>query len=125
MADVALRPTFAQSELDRVRKSRITSIIQGRDNASTVANLAFPRILYGVSQRYGTSFMGTEASLTAISAVDLKSFHAKFYQPANAHLLVVGDVSADTTMGKLEKAFGMWKNTTAVPKVDLPAAAQH
>jgi zinc protease len=125
MADVALRPTFVPNELDRVRKSRITSIIQGRDNASTIANLAFPRILYGVSHRYGTSFMGTEASLTAITAADLKSFHDKVYQPANAHLLVVGDITADATIGKLEKAFGMWKNTTPVPRTELPAASQH
>jgi predicted Zn-dependent peptidase len=125
MADVVLWPTFAASELDRVRKSRITSIIQGRDNASTIANLAFPRILYGRSHRYGTSFMGTEASLNGITVTDLRTFHDRFYQPANAHLLVVGDITADSVVAKLEKAFGAWKNTGAAPKPEVPAAPQH
>jgi predicted Zn-dependent peptidase len=125
MADVVLRPAFAANELDRVRKSRITTIIQGRDNPATIASLAFPRLLFGRSHRYGTSFMGTEASLNAITASDLKTFHDRFYQPSNAHLLVVGDITADAVLGKLEKAFGTWKNSGPVPKPEVPAAAQH
>jgi predicted Zn-dependent peptidase len=125
MADVALRPTFPQTELDRVRTSRITSIVQARDNPATIASLAFPRVLYGLSHRYGTSSGGTESSLKEMTTADLKSFHAKFYQPANAHAIVVGDIGADAAAAKLEKAFGAWKNVSPIAKPQLPAAAQH
>ena len=33
MADVALRPTFPAAELDRLRKERLTGLLQARDNA--------------------------------------------------------------------------------------------
>src|SRR6185436_13478041 len=32
MADVALRPTFPQTDLDRLKKERLTALLQARDN---------------------------------------------------------------------------------------------
>jgi predicted Zn-dependent peptidase len=120
MSDVALRPTFAPAEFDRVKKTRLTGILQGRDNASTLAALAFAKVLYGDAHRYGAPIGGTEASVTAMTAADVKAFHAKVYQPANAQLIVVGDVTAASILPKLEQQFGTWKNTGPVPKVTLP-----
>src|SRR5262249_6163460 len=59
MADVALRPTFPQNELDRLRRERLTSILQARDNAATINTLAFSRVLYGPNHRYGIAANGT------------------------------------------------------------------
>ena len=56
---------------------------------------------------------------------ELKDFYATHYQPQNAYLLVVGDVTPDSILPKLEKAIGGWKNGGAVPKPALPAATQH
>jgi len=126
MADVALRPAFAQAELDRVRKTRLTSILQARDNASTLATLAYSRVLYGNRHRYGTSSSGTETSITEVSVNDLKTFYAAHYQPLNAHLVVVGDVSPASLVPKLESAFGGWKpGPAAATPAALPAALQH
>src|SRR5437762_2531261 len=58
MADVALRPTFPKDELERLRQQRLTSLIQARDDPSTIASLAFSRALYGADHRYGTAAMG-------------------------------------------------------------------
>ena len=126
MADVALRPSFAQTELDRVKKLRLSAFVQARDNPASIVAAAFPRVVYGPSHRYGTAAGGTESSISSMIVADLKSFHSTFYQPANAHLLVVGDVTPASVLPKLEKAFGSWKNgTTPVPKVTLPQATQH
>ncbi|MCC7044165.1 MAG: insulinase family protein [Acidobacteria bacterium] len=124
MADVALRPMFPLADLDRLRAERLTSLLQLRDNPSQLATAAFNRILYGAGHRYGTGVMGTEATNKALSADDLRAFHAAHYQPANAHLLVVGDVTASAVMPALEKAFGAWKNAGAAPRPTLPAAPQ-
>jgi predicted Zn-dependent peptidase len=55
----------------------------------------------------------------------LKSFYAAFYQPENAHVLVVGDVTADAVVQKLERALGSWKNAGGAPKSSLTDASQH
>jgi len=126
MADIALRPSFAQTELDRVKKLRLAGFVQARDNPGAIVAAAFPRVLYGLAHRYGTGSGGTETSIASMSVADLKSFHSTFYQPSNAHLLVIGDVTPSNILPKLEKVFGAWKNSaTAIPKVNLPAAPQH
>ncbi len=102
LADVVLRPTFPQSELDRLRKERLTRILQTRDQPSALASAAFARLVFGPRHRYGTPNLGNEASNSEMTAADLKAFYASFYQPQHAHLLVVGDVTADTVLPKLE-----------------------
>jgi predicted Zn-dependent peptidase len=52
MADVALRPTFPEAELERLRKERLTELLQARDDAASVAPMSFARLLYGPSHRY-------------------------------------------------------------------------
>ncbi len=84
MADVALRPTFPEAELNRLRQERITSLIQARDEPESISPLAFARLLYGPMHRYGTGATGTESTLEAMTTVpDLKAFHASYFQPAN------------------------------------------
>lgn len=124
MADVALRPTFPQADLDRLRAERLTALLQLKDNPSQLATAAFNRVLYGAEHRYGTGVTGTEATNKALSADDMRAFHAAHYQPSNAHLLVVGDVTAAAVMPALERAFGAWKNAGAVSRPVLPAATQ-
>src|SRR6266550_3852504 len=46
-ADVALRPSFPANEFERIRKNRLTELLQLRDQGPAIANLAFPAILYG------------------------------------------------------------------------------
>ena len=125
MADVALRPTFPTTELERVRKNRLTGLLQARDNPSSLAAMAYARLLFGARHRYGTGAGGSETSVAEISTKDLQTFYTAHYQPANAHLVVVGDVTPATVLAKLETAFGTWKNGAPVKKVVLPVAAQH
>jgi predicted Zn-dependent peptidase len=124
MADVALRPTFPQAELDRLRLERLTALLQARDDAAQVAPMAFARVVYGAAHRYGTSAMGTPATLKAFTTADLRSFHTAMYQPAAATLVVVGDVRADAVLPLLEKHFGGWKAGAAPARASLPAAPQ-
>ena len=124
MADVALRPTFPQADLERLRAERLTTLLQLSDNPSQLATAAFNRIVFGTSHRYGTGVMGTTATNTSLTGEQLRAFHAAHYQPQNGHLLVVGDVRAATIVPALERAFGAWKNAGAPVRATLPEAAQ-
>jgi predicted Zn-dependent peptidase len=125
MADVALRPTFPPAELERLRKERLTSLLQTRDTPSALASAAFSRIVFGPRHRYGTPLLGQDASVGEMSAADLRSFYTAHYQPSRSHLLVVGDVTAASIVPRLEKVFGGWKNAGAAAPAALPTAAQH
>jgi predicted Zn-dependent peptidase len=125
LADVVMRPTFAASEVDRLRKERLTSLLQTRDNVSAIASAAFARLVFGPRHRYGTPGMGNEASNTEMTAGELRAFHTAHYQPQHAYLLVVGDVTPETIVPRLERAFGSWKNSGASPKSAVAAAPAH
>jgi zinc protease len=124
MADVALRPTFPAPELERLRQERLTALIQTRDDAAAVAPPAFARVVYGAAHRFGTSAIGTTATLEAFTAEQLRAFHAASYRPDNATLLVVGDVTPAAVLPLLESAFGSWRAAESVARRPLPAAAQ-
>jgi len=128
MADVALRPTFPQTELDRLRKERITALLQDRDDAEAVAPKAFARLLYGATHRYGTAAIGTETTLKAMTLADLRAFHAAMIEPGNAALVVTGDTTLKAVQPLLEQHFGGWKGQpaarTAVAAAPQPPPAQ-
>ena len=124
MADVALRPTFPEAELDRLRQERLTALLQARDDPQSIAALAYPRIVFGPTHRYGTGAVGTETTLKAFTTQDLRTFHATYYQPSNATLVVVGDVTLDAVLPQLEKQFGGWKATGPVRRTTVPEAQQ-
>lgn len=139
MADVALRPTFPDRELQRVRQERLTSIVQAADNPAALVQFAFPRLVYGPRHRYGTASIGTAAALRAFTAADLRRFHAARYVPSNATLIVTGDVTPARVLPALESAFGAWTGAAAaaagiadapqlttrhVYLIDKPGAAQ-
>lgn len=115
-ADVALRPAFAQKELDRLRRERLTQILQIKDRAPMIADLAFSSILYGENHPYGRWQMGTEPSIEKMSRADLQRFYDAHYRPNNATLIVVGDVGPDDIAARVETLFGGWKRA-AVPAV--------
>jgi len=123
MADVALRPTFPQAELDRLRQERLTALLQARDDPAQVAPLTFSRVVFGETHRYGTAAMGTDATLKAFTTGDVRGFHESRYQPAGATLVVAGDVTAAAVLPLLEKHVGSWKGS-APARAPLPEARQ-
>jgi predicted Zn-dependent peptidase len=124
MADVALRPTFPDKELERLRQERITALLQARDDPASIAPMAFARVVFGPAHRYGTGAMGTETTLTAFTTADLHAFHAARFTPANATLIAVGDVRGDAIVPLLERHFGGWKAAAAGVRTPVPTAPQ-
>src|SRR5580765_8264603 len=124
MADVALRPTFPKDELERLRQQRLTSLLQARDDPGTIASVGFSRILYGPTHRYGTPTFGTADTIKAFAPDDLRAFYAAAFRPANAALLVVGDVVPDKVMPLMESSFGKWQGAGTAATAAKPPAVE-
>jgi predicted Zn-dependent peptidase len=123
MADVVLRPTFPQADLDRRRKERLTTLLQWRDEPSALASVIFNRTLYGPDHPYGRPSMGDEQSLRLLQRSDLKEFYDTWFRPNNATIIVVGDVTDKAIGSTLEAAFGQWRSAK-LPVHYLPTVAQ-
>jgi predicted Zn-dependent peptidase len=124
MSDVVARPTFPEGELKRLRDERLASLVEAQDDPEQLVAFAFPRLIYGAQQRYGTEPIGTAAALNKITTADLKAFHAAEYRPSNAALFVAGDVTAATVIPILEKGLGPWKGSAAPVAPAIPTAPQ-
>jgi predicted Zn-dependent peptidase len=138
-ADVALRPSFPMNEFERIRKNRLTDLIQLKDRPTAIANQAYAAILYGSSHPYGQSLIGNEGSIKSLTVGDLMSFYKTHFFPNNSTLIIVGDVNPAQIEGKVAGLFGKWERgitpsyqLTDAPKasgttiylIDKPSAAQ-
>jgi predicted Zn-dependent peptidase len=124
MADVVARPTFPEDELKRLREERLASLLEAQDDPGQLVQFAFPRMVFGASHRYGTSPIGTATSIKAITTADMKAFHAAVFVPSNAVLIVVGDVTAESVLPMLERAFGGWTGGAKAASARVPDAPQ-
>jgi predicted Zn-dependent peptidase len=107
--DVLTHPTMPEKEFARVKNDRLTSLLQQKDRPTTIASMAFGKILYGSAHPYGNDVSGTEQSIKDLTRNDLVKFYQTYYRPNNATLVVVGDVSMESMLPRLTKAFSDWK----------------
>jgi len=126
-ADVVLHSTFPDSEFARVKRERLTDLVELSDRAPAVADRAFASILFGADHPYGRPSLGTEQSVGAITADDARRFYDVTFDAGNATLIVVGDVTVDAVETKARALFGAWKqgppNGDPVPPPAKPATA--
>lgn len=124
-ADVALRPSFPGNEFERIRKNRLTDILQIKDRGPSIANQAYAAILYGSEHPYGTSMIGTQRSVESLSAADLKAFYTSEFKPNNSTLIVVGDVRPADVERRVNALFGNWQRGPVQTRTfSAPPAAQ-
>lgn len=138
-SDVVLHPSFPSEDFERVRKNRLTSLVQLKDRPTAIADQAYASILYGSEHPYGHNLIGTEASVKGMTTADLQSFYKSNFIPNSSTLIIVGDVNASQIESKIKSLFGSWPrgiqtqftfgntpkaNATTVYLIDKPGAAQ-
>jgi zinc protease len=68
--------------------------------------LRLPELLYATEHPYHHPVIGSHEDLEAAAVEDVKRFFDMYYVPANASLVIAGDVKADDTMQLAQKYFG-------------------
>jgi zinc protease len=119
-ADVALRPSFPANEFARVKQERLTALLQLKDRGPAIASLVYPTLLYGKDNPYGRSAVGTDVSVSAMTATDLSTFYHSHFVPDGATLIAVGDVTPAEVEQKVSALFSRWAREN-VPKVNVGA----
>ncbi len=117
MADVALRPTFPESELDLYRRNTIENLKFQRSQPGFLAGEQAARLVYGKHP-----YSNVSPSADDIEKLDrdtLVKFHAERFVPNNAIFIVVGDVKKDEFLADLNELFGDWQQGTGITN-DFP-----
>jgi len=122
LADAVRRPAFAPAELERLKKERLNTFLEWRNDPRTLASVIFNRTLYG-GHPYGIPRLGSESSIALITAEDLRKFYTSYFVPSNTTIIVVGDITGAHALARLESAFGKWKGKAQRPPV-LPVIRQ-
>ncbi|MDO8501738.1 MAG: pitrilysin family protein [Gemmatimonadaceae bacterium] len=116
-SDVVLQPSFPAEDFERVKKNRLTSLIQLKDRPTAIADQAYASILYGAAHPYGHNLIGSEASISAMSIADLQAFYSANFIPNNSILIIVGDVIPAQIENKIGSLFGGWQGGTVTPVI--------
>ncbi len=108
LADVSLRPTFPQAEVDRVRASRLASLQAMRQDPAQVGVVSAVAALFGPVHPYGYVELGTRESVERTTRDDLAAFWTRHFVPANAALVVSGPMDETALRPIVEQIFGGW-----------------
>ena len=106
LADVALNPTFPESEVKLAQQNALQGLKQQRSQAGFLANERMAHVLFG--QHPYSVISATPESINAMSHDKLLAFHRAMFVPNNAVLVVVGDVRRDELMQRINDLFGKW-----------------
>ncbi len=122
-ADVVMRPAFAQAELDRLKAQSLAGLAQSRQDPGRMAGRVLTAVMHGPDSAYGR--IATEASIAAIDRAGVAAFHARWFHPNNATLIVTGDTTLAEVRPQVEAAFTGWKSAPVperIAPISTPAA---
>lgn len=117
MAEVVLRPTFPESELDLYRRNTVEHLKFQRSQPGFLAGEQAARLIYGDHPYSQVS--PDAADIERLTRGALVDFHTVALIPNNAIFFVVGDVKRDEIISEIRGLFGDWQ-PGKVPQGDFP-----
>ena len=120
-AEILRDPTFPEHELERVRREHLTDLRRGKDEPNVVAEQLMSGLVYERATGYGHPIAGTESSVAALTRDDILRQFGLMAGPAQAELIVVGDVGMDEVTRLTEQVFGSWTGGGTAPQATTEA----
>ena len=109
LADVARNPAFPADMVEIQRKQQLAAIEQQQASPVGAAQRVLPALVYGPGHAYAAPGGGGDpAAVAKLTRAELAAWHAKWFLPNNATLIVAGDVTMKDLMPALERSFGSW-----------------
>ncbi len=108
LADVTLRPTFPENEVELARENTKQLLIQQRAQPTFLASERISQVMFGEHPYSRVS--PTPASLDAMTRESLAEFRNATFVPNNAVMIIVGDVDHREMVTRIGDLFGSWKS---------------
>lgn len=106
-AEIIREPAYADEDVYRHIELRRADIAQELINSARAARRAFHAAVFSPNARLSRPVGGQLASLANITAAGLRDFHDRYWRPANATLIIAGELP-DAMSDLVEAAFGSW-----------------
>jgi zinc protease len=121
VSDVAVHPSFPETELAAERDKLISSIESTGNSAESLVTPHARNLYFGDGDPRGR--FASKRSVAAIDRAALLAFHDAWYKPNNSILVVSGDFDPTALHRSLAKWFGGWKRgrLPSLPALALPA----
>ena len=110
MADAAINPNFTQEEFEKEKAKLITGLKSQEKDVSAISNRVQSALAYGVDHPYGE--FTTEETANNVTLADVEKFYRNYFVPANAYIIVIGDVDFKETKKLVNKNFTPWLKAT-------------
>ncbi|WP_089944896.1 M16 family metallopeptidase, partial [Candidatus Entotheonella palauensis] len=124
-ADVIMRPTFPQAEVDKTRRLMIAAIQRQQDDWRAELRNLFHATHFNASP-YRLRPAGRATALEQLSRADVTAFHQRYAVPNNMALAIVGDIDIERTAALVERAFtGFQPRETTFPDIAIDPAPTH
>jgi predicted Zn-dependent peptidase len=121
LSDVSLRPTFPEQELETARAQQIAGLRAALGQPATLATRMFERQVYGTGHPYGRA--RTPQTVGALTRDEVAGWHHANFVPANALLVVSGDVTPAQAQEMARRWFGEWSGGPA-PRDEFRTVAE-
>lgn len=105
LTDIVLNPLFEEKELGLVKEQFLSALRQENDDPDSTVASASDKLLYR-AHPYINRPSGTLESIGAMTANDLKAYHAKMLETSRMLVVFVGDVPLNDIKTKIETGFG-------------------
>jgi zinc protease len=105
LTDIVLNPLFEEKELGLVKEQFLSALRQENDDPDSSVASASDKLLYR-AHPYINRPSGTLESIGAMTANDLKTYHAKMLETSRMIVVFVGDVPLNDIKTKIETGFG-------------------
>lgn len=116
--DVLRNPEFRDDKIEIAKNSQKTSIARRNDNLGEIAGRESNKLGYGPQSPYAR--VPEYATIAAVTRQDLADWHAKYVQPNNIILGLVGDFDAAQMEARLRKEFESWPKGPAYQAPEIP-----
>jgi len=115
--------SFPPEALEEVRRQALAGIEAQRKEPEALANNTLDRHGNPYSRgdvRHSRSFDEMVADVKAVTAEQVRDFHARFYGATHAQFGASGDMDVAAVRAALTSAFGEWRSKSSFARVPLP-----
>ncbi len=106
MTDAALNPNFTQEEFDKEKDKIITGIKSEEKDVSAIATRVQLALAYGKNHPYGE--ITSEETVNNVTLADVEKHYRDYFVPANAYLVIIGDVDFENAKELVTTHFTPW-----------------